>query len=352
MIRNMVLSTIIALVVAGTATAETVLRYAEGSPNRGTRADAMMHFFEEAEKLSGGDLAFDVHWGGALFDYKGVGEGVSTGAADMGSVVGAYNPSKLKAITIGDLTSGHADPWVGMRAMYELMTTNQAIQDMLAEENLVYVTGYSSTGIQFECAGDTVIRTVDDLKGKRIRGISNWSRVLKGLGANVVNLSAGEIYQALDTGLLDCSASYLYSIRTLKTHDVINSVTVADWGQLSGFLMMMNRDVWNGLSQEQQATLHEAGSDMIDFFGETQIEEMDAIVKGLREGSFGKKVAVYEMPEEEREKLTQASEKYGQSWAESVNKDGLPGDQIWSEYQALLEKYETERTTQGYPWER
>ena len=352
MIKKIAFSAAIMLAGISTATADTVLRFADGAPNRGTRSDAIVHFFDEVTRLSEGDLKFDPHWGGAMFDYTTVGDGVSSGSVDLGSVVGAYNPRKLKAIAIGDLTSGYSDPWVGMRAMYELMTTNKTVQDMLDKENLVYVTGYSSTGIQFECGGKTVIRSVDDIKGKRIRGISSWTPVLKGLGASVVNLGAGEIYQALDTGLIDCSASYIYSIRTLKTHEVIKSLTVADWGQLSGFVMVMNKDSWNDLTEKQQQILRKAGSEMIDFFGETQIAEMDDVVEGLRTGSIGSKVPVYELPAEEREKLTLASEKYAAKWADSVNKDGLPGDEIWSEYQALLEKYDTERTSLGYPWER
>ncbi len=353
MIKKIFFSAAVLFAGISTATADTVLRFADGAPNRGTRSDAVVHFFDEVTRLSEGDLKFDPHWGGAMFDYTTVGDGVSSGSVDLGSVAGAYNPRKLKAITIGDLTlAEYADPWVGMRAMYELMTTNQAIQDMLAKENLVYITGFSSTGIQFECGGKNVIRTVEDIKGKRIRAISNWIPVLKGLGANIVNLGAGEIYQALDTGLLDCSASYIYSIRTLKTHEVINSLTIADWGQFSGFVMAMNLDTWNDLTEKQQKILRQAGSEMIDFFGETQIAEMDDVVEGLRTGSIGSKVSVYELPAEEREKLTLASEKYAPSWAESVNKDGLPGDQIWSEYESMLKKYEAQRIALGYPWER
>jgi len=163
--------------VVGTVAAETVLRFAEGSPNRGTRADAIEYFFKDARKLSGGDLAFDMHWGGSMFDYRTTVDGVTNGAVDMGSILGAYNPSKLKALIIGDLPSKFADPWVGMRAMYELMTTNEALQKSLAKQNLVYVTGYSTTGVQCECGGDSVIRTVADIKGKRMRAVGTYAKV-------------------------------------------------------------------------------------------------------------------------------------------------------------------------------
>tara|TARA_R110002111_G_scaffold262444_2_gene338545 strand:+ start:19483 stop:20490 length:1008 start_codon:yes stop_codon:yes gene_type:complete len=334
------------------ASADMVLRFAEGSPNRGSRAEAVEHFIEDIRKLSDGKLKVDMHWGGALLDYKTVTDGVSRGTADMGTMLAAYNPQKLKALTIGDVPVGSSDPWVGTRAMYELMTTNKVLQELLARQDLIYLTGYSSTGVQFECGGGNSIRIVDDIKGKRIRAIANYAKVLDELGASLVNVTAGDFYQALDTGLVDCSASYLYTIRTLKTFEVIDNVTLVNWGQINGFATLMNLYTWEDLSKEEQAIMREAGSNAIDYAAKLQIEEMDLVVEGLRTGSIGKKIPVYEMAEEERAKLEKAAEKYARDWIDSVNKDGVDGQKIWDEYQALLAKYEQERDTNGYPWAR
>jgi len=352
MLKTIMSSMVLSLAIASSVSADMVLRFAEGSPNRGSRAEAVEHFMEDVKNLSGGKLRFDMHWGGALLDYKTVADGVSRGTADMGTMLAAYNPQKLKTLTIGDVPVGSSDPWVGTRAMYELMTTNEVLQDLLARQDLVYITGYSSTGVQFECGGGNSIRTVDDIKGKRIRAIANYAKVLDELGANLVSVTAGDFYQALDTGLVDCSASYLYTIRTLKTFEVIDNVTLVNWGQINGFATLMNLYTWEDLSKEEQAIMREAGSNAIDYAAKTQIEEMDLVVEGLRSGSIGKKVTVYEMAEEERAKLEQASEKYTRDWIDSITKDGVDGQKIWDEYQALLTKYEQELNTKGYPWTR
>tara|TARA_R110002095_G_scaffold167302_3_gene145162 strand:- start:714 stop:1757 length:1044 start_codon:yes stop_codon:yes gene_type:complete len=343
---------LLTLATVSMASADMVLRFAEGSPNRGSRAEAVEHFIEDIRKLSDGKLKVDMHWGGALLDYKTVTDGVSRGTADMGTMLAAYNPQKLKALTIGDVPVGSSDPWVGTRAMYELMTTNKVLQELLARQDLIYLTGYSSTGVQFECGGGNSIRIVDDIKGKRIRAIANYAKVLDELGASLVNVTAGDFYQALDTGLVDCSASYLYTIRTLKTFEVIDNVTLVNWGQINGFATLMNLYTWEDLSKEEQAIMREAGSNAIDYAAKLQIEEMDLVVEGLRTGSIGKKIPVYEMAEEERAKLEKAAEKYARDWIDSVNKDGVDGQKIWDEYQALLAKYEQERDTNGYPWAR
>ncbi|MGO1500988.1 MAG: C4-dicarboxylate TRAP transporter substrate-binding protein [Marinobacter sp.] len=352
MLKTIMSGMVLTLVVASTASADMVLRFAEGTPNRGSRAEAVEHFIEDISKQSGGKLEVDMHWGGALLDYKTVATGVSRGTADMGSMLAAYDPQKLKALSIGDIPLGASDPWIGTRALYELMTTNEALQEHLARQNLVYITGYSTTGVQFECGSGNSIRTVEDIKGKRMRAIGNYAKVLDDLGASMVNVTAGDFYQALDTGLVDCSAGYFYTMRSLKTYEVISNVTIVNWGQINGFATLMNLYTWEDLSEEEQAVIRKAGSDSIDYSSRLQIEEMDEVREGMRTGSIGKKVEIYEMAEEERAKLEKAAEKYADSWIENISKDGLDGQKIWDEYQALLEKYEQERDTKGYPWER
>lgn len=342
---------VFALTVMGSVSAQTILRYAEGGPNRGTRAEAMEYFIQDVKKLTDGSLDFEMHWGGSLVDFRTTANAVSSGAADIGTVLAAYTPTKTRALLLGDVPTGYSDPWVGMRAMYELMTTNKELENLLARENLAYVTGYSSTGVQLECRGKDNIQTVADIKGKRMRAIGNYAKVLKDLGASMVNVTIGDFYQALDTGLIDCNAGYLYVLRAYKTYEVVDHVTLTNWGQITGFATLINRDVWGRLSDEQRRALREAGSSTIDYFAKLQIDEMNDVVDGLRTGSIGKKVSVYEMPEQEREKLLKAGEKYAHDWVATITKEGVDGEKIWGEYQELLRKYQDIRDVEGYPWE-
>lgn len=136
-LRSLVLGFILVLAGAVEAHAKVVLRYAEAGPNRGTRAAAVQFFADEVERLSGGDIQIEIHWGGALLKWSGVMEGISAGSADLGSVLSTYEPQKLKALGIGDIPLEYSDPWVGTRAMYELMTTEPQLKKSLADQSLV-----------------------------------------------------------------------------------------------------------------------------------------------------------------------------------------------------------------------
>jgi len=350
-LRSLVLGFILVMAGAVQAHAEVVLRYAEGGPNRGTRAAAVQFFADEVERLSGGDIKVDIHWGGALLKWSGVLDGVSAGSADLGSVLSSYEPQELKALGIGDIPLEYADPWVGMRAMYDLMTTEPQLKKSLAEQSLVYISNFSTTGVQFECTEGNQILTVDDIKGKRIRATGTYTNVLADLGADTVSMTFGEVYQALDTGLVDCLASYFYTMKAYKTYEVVESVTRVDWGQLLGFAIVMNDFVWSDFDEKQQAILMQAGDNMIDHFSQLTIEDAGEVAKSLASGDFGKVVPVTDIAPEERQKILDATLKFRDSWIEEVNGRGMAGQQIWDHYIELLKKYQAQLDSEGYPWE-
>jgi len=337
---------------AHAATAE-VLRFNEGGPNRGTRAAALEFFSDRVGELSGGDVTVDVTWGGALLKLRDTAEGVSDGVADMGSIIANYTPNQTKALTIGDLPVGQSsDAWVGMRAMYELMTTNPDVQAQLAEENLVYISNYHSTSIQIECRDGSEVTTPEDLEGLRIRASGVYGKIFDDMGATLVNMPYNEVYQAYGSGLIDCDAGYFYTNRAYKLYEVIGDVLKTDFGQVAGFAIVMNKDRWDALDDGQQALLRQAGSDMVDHFAQLQIDGVDTMVAELSGGDFGEAIEVREAPAEIKDALFAAAEPYAESWRTEFSDAGFDGDAVWADYVAMIDKYTKIRDTEGYPWQR
>jgi len=338
--------------MAGVSSAETVLRYSEAGPNRGARAKALQYFLDETTRMTDGQLTFDVHWGGALLKWAAVLNGVSAGAADMGTIIAPYNPNQLQGLAIGDLPISSSDTWVGLRAMHELMTTNAQLQDFLAKENVVFLSNFTSTATQFECTGDHKIEKVEDFKGLTVRATGTVGQALNEIGANVVNMTFDKVYQALDSGLVDCAAGYYYTNRAFRHYEIVNHISEANWGQVGGFALIMNKDVWEDLPQNQQEAIMAAGSNMIDEFARIQIETIDDVKAGLASGEIGRQVPVVPLAEEERAKLLALTDKYVQEWISDMTARGYDGQAIWDQYAGLVDKYAEELKTQGYPWAR
>lgn len=338
--------------VASMASAQTTIIYAEGGPNRGTRAGAVQDFAETVNRLSDGALEIDIHWGGALVSLTATPQAIRDGVADAGTILGSYDPSRLAGFYVGDLPTQYSDPWVIMRAMYEMMTTNQAQKDILAEQNMVYLGNFTTTGLNFECRGDHKIESIADFAGKKIRASGTYAKVLNDLGATTLNMGFNEVYQALDTGLIDCTTGYYYTAAAYKTFEVATHFSIAQWGGIGSFGIAINKDEYDSLSSEMQQVLLAAGSEMIDRFAKTQIDEMAVIREGLETGSIGRQVTVYDFPAEDLLKLEEAGAPHNLDWVAQMDAAGHDGQALFDEYQALLAAYDAERLEKGYPWER
>ncbi|GLQ05081.1 C4-dicarboxylate TRAP transporter substrate-binding protein [Sneathiella chinensis] len=345
------LATVMTMTAAGVSHAGKTLTWTDGSPNRGTRAEASMWFADQLEQRTNGDLKIEFHWGGALLKAKAAPKGIGAGAADMGLVLGVYNPKFHHGLTLGDLPTQYSDPWVSTRAMYELIQTNKDLQDEFDKLNLQFIANVTATEIQLICKGDPV-RTLEDIKGKKVRGIGVYGKIFKDLGATPVSMTVYKSYQGLDTGLLDCSQIYTYAIPAFKLQEVASEVTLLDWGALLGLAYVMNKDTYEALPQEQKDIINQLGSDYVDHFAEKARQgNMDALAE-LEKAADGNKVNIHTLSPADKEKLLEASGPYLAEWQAEAEKLGMDGAAMHKQFLALLKKYEDERLSAGYPWTR
>ncbi len=337
------------LALAGEAAART-LTFAEFGPNRGTRAAALQWFADELKVRSKGALEIEFFWGKSLLGTKAVLQGVADGVADMGSVIGFFTPKELRAYNIGDLPVENSDVWVGMRALFELANTHPVYLEEFEKAGVVYVANYSTGPIQLICTAK--VSTLAELEGKKIRGSGPYGKTLTELGADVVRMGQGEVYQALESGLVDCNQNYYYSMKAYKQYEVAPFVLELDWGQNMSFGIIMNQASFDSLSEEERKILHEVASDFVDHFAKAMIETKAADKAAMIEGIDGKAITVTRLSDAERRKLLEASAKQVGAWVADANGDGLAGDAILEAYQQEIDTYRAEKESKGYPWTR
>lgn len=345
--RNFALSCAMSVGLVGAATAETTLIHGEAGPNRGARAAALQWFADQVTERSGGETKIDIQWGGALFKSNAAVQSISDGVADMGTVIAVYYPQEMVAYGIADLPVNNPDAWVGMRATDELMRGSDAIKANLDDKGLVYVGTFTTSAVNIGCK-DAAIRTAEDVKGLKVRGVGAYGKVFGEMGANMVRMSIYDAYQGLDTGLIDCSQGYSYAVSALKQAEVMDSYTLLNWGQVGGVGIFMNADAYGDLSAEQQALVDQVGADMADEFGRTITTANEKAIVSMKEAG----VEIITLPDAERAKLVSMGEPFLNKWVEGADSVGLPGQALLDEYLGLIAKYSAERDSKGYPWAR
>lgn len=346
MIRMKTLATIAAF-CAPAAVAAQNLTFTDYGPNRGARAVALEAF---GTGLADRGIELTFFWGGSLVGGRDTLSGLADGVADMGSVVGFFTPAQLPLYAIGDLPVDNSDVWVGMRAMHELARTSAALKAEFDAAGLHYVSTYSTTPIQLICR--TPVTSLADLKGLRVRASGPYGDALTALGAEVERMSQSKVYQALDSGLLDCNQNYFYSILAYKQYEVADRLLALDWGQNMSFGIFMGKSAYEALSDEARAAVDAAGDAFIDLYAESLIDGLTSDRARLGEGIDGHAVEITTLPDGDGATLRAASDAQIAAWAARVAEAGADGEALLAEYAAHIDRFAAERDASGYPWAR
>ncbi|MDL2354978.1 MAG: TRAP transporter substrate-binding protein DctP, partial [Pseudomonadota bacterium] len=87
---------------------------------------------------------------------------------------------------------------------------------------------------------------------------------MRALGANPQVLAFSEVYQALQTGVVDGTENPPSNMYTQKMHEVQKHVTISNHGYL-GYAVIVNKKFWDGLPADIRSQLEKAMADATTF---------------------------------------------------------------------------------------
>ena len=120
------------------------------------------------------------------------------------------------------------------------------------------------------------IKTPADAKGQKMRIQSSQvlSAQMKALGALPQTMAFSEVYQALQTGVVDGTENPPSNLYTQKMHEVQKNVTLTNHGYL-GYAVITNKKFWDGLPADVRAGLERAMAEATKYANQIAKEEND-----------------------------------------------------------------------------
>lgn len=133
--------------------------------------------------------------------------------------------------------------------------------DLLADEyKRVVLLGIWNNAPNLIFTATKPVRTLADLKGLKIRVPSrNAGLVVEAWGASPVSMPAPEIYNAMQTGVIDGAMTDATTLGAFKLAEVTKYITTGMDTTISSFFLIMNRDSFEALSEDQKKVVSEAG---------------------------------------------------------------------------------------------
>ncbi|QTF94335.1 MAG: TRAP transporter substrate-binding protein DctP [Halomonas sp. BM-2019] len=214
------------------------------------------HWVELVNKLAGDELTIEFRAGGTLMPATEVFDATETGSIEASGDWPGYwagrNPAFSPLATTTMLFNG-VDylNWIQQWGGFDLY------QEIYGQYDMVYLP-YGITNNESGFMGRTPIESLADLDGKRLRLAGrDQGRVLEQLGGSQVTLAGGEIYQAVERGVVDGAEFSTPGVDYQAGFaEVVEYWSVPGWHQsASVFGVMINKDAWDALSEETQEKL-------------------------------------------------------------------------------------------------
>jgi C4-dicarboxylate-binding protein DctP len=145
---------------------------------------------------------------------------------------------------------------------------------------------------------NTPIKVPADLKGKKMRIQSSkvLEEQMRAVGSLPQVMAFSEVYQALQTGVVDGTENPISNLYTQKMYEVQKHLTVTDHGYL-GYAVIVNKKFWDGLPADIRKQLEEAMEQATRYANQiAKVENDESLEKVKKSG----KTAVYVPTKEER----------------------------------------------------
>ncbi len=152
----------------------------------------------------------------------------------------------------------------------------EALEAKMAEDDvMVLVHGYLAGGF---AGKDKCITKPDDIKGLQTRAAGKaFEQMLAGAGASIASMASSEIYNAMQTGVLDAANTSSSSFVSYRIYEQVKCYTPA--GDVALWFMyqplLMNKSTFEGLTEAQQAALL-AGAEKAEAFYLEEAKKEDA----------------------------------------------------------------------------
>lgn len=283
-IKNLVAAALGFGLIAGAASAAEELKLANFmAPTHPYVSGVLEPFAAKVAELTGGEITVTIYNGGELGtgptdQYSRVLDGVTEFAIGLPGYTASAFPVTLLTELPGVITEAGGT---------ETIWNN--IDLFLPEYERVKLVGLWSSAPNLLYMRDKAVRAPEDLRGLNIRVPSRTAGLLiQAWGGNPVSMPVSEIYNAMQTGVIDGAMIDGSATHAFKLGEVANHLTVGMDSTISPFFLLMNRHDFEEMTPEHRAAIEAAGRETSRLGNEVQLNEARKGVDGF--AALGKEV--------------------------------------------------------------
>ena len=257
-----------------------VIKFSHVTTSETPKGRGADQFKKLAEERTHGRVKVEVYPNSSLYKDKEELEALQLGAVQMlAPSVSKFGPLGVREFEVFDL------PYIfdNIEEMHRITDgpLGQILLKKLDARGLLGL-AYWDNGFK-QMSANRPLKRPEDFKGLKLRIQS--SKVLeaqmRSVGALPQVMAFSEVYQAMQTGVVDGSENTLSNIYTQKHHEVQKFLTLSDHGYI-GYAVITNKKFWEGLPADLRGILEGAMKDATRHANDVAKKENDDALEGIR----------------------------------------------------------------------
>jgi C4-dicarboxylate-binding protein DctP len=289
-----------------------IIKFSHVVANDTPKGHAAEYFKKKAEELTKGRVKVEVYSNSTLYKDKEEMEALQIGAVQMlAPSLAKFGPLGVKEFEVFDL------PYIfnGYDELHKV-TQGPVGRQLLDKLDAKGVKGLAYWDNGFKSfSANKPMQNPADFKGMKMRIQS--SKVLesqmRALGSLPQVLAFSEVYQALQTGVVDGTENPISNLYTQKMHEVQKNLTLTEHGYL-GYAVITNKKFWDGLPADIRKQLDDAMEQATRYANQIAKQENEQSLEMVRKSG---KTAIY-TPDCSRARSVQ------EGHDQSPHRDGIP----------------------------
>jgi C4-dicarboxylate-binding protein DctP len=298
--------------------APLAIKFSHVVANDTPKGKAAEFFAKRAAELTKGKVKVEVYGNSTLYKDKEELEALQLGAVQMlAPSLAKFGPLGVKEFEVFDL------PFIfDNYGELHKVTQGPVGKGLLAKLEAKGIRGLAFWDNGFKSmSANKPLRAADDFKGMKMRIQS--SKVLeaqmRAVGALPQVLAFSEVYQALQTGVVDGTENPHSNLYTQKMHEVQKVVTLTEHGYL-GYAVITNKKFWDALAPDVRGALEQAMKESTEYANKIAREENDQALENVRKSG---KTQIVTLSPQERLALKKAMAKVHKDMESRVGKETL-----------------------------
>ncbi len=295
-LSGLLFASIVALAGVAHAQQPIVIKFSHVVASDTTKGRATEYFKKLAEERTKGRVRIEIFPNSQLFKDAEELEALQLGSVQMlAPTLSKFGPMGIREFEVFDL------PYIfDSYADVHKVTTGPVGQALLKKLEAKGIAGLAYWDNGFKpMSANKALKKPEDVKGLKMRIQS--SKVLdaqmRALGALPQVMALSEVYQSLQTGVVDGTENVISNFYTQKMFEVQKYVTLTDHGYI-GYAVIANKKFWDGLPADIRTTLEGAMKEATVYANEIAKKENDDALEGVRKS--GKTQVIALSPDEKR----------------------------------------------------